>query len=91
MEIKGQGRTFWIVVIAIVALAVMVVLLVMFTSKTGALETGLMDCQSKRGTCTAPVGGDCEKTCKDAGMSNSRIFSCYEKTKCCCLGIEKKK
>ena len=48
---KAQQNMFWIVIGAVIALVVMIILIVMFTGKTGALETGLLDCESKGGIC----------------------------------------
>ena len=60
---KAQQNMFWIVIGAVIALVVMIILIVMFTGKTGALEGGLLDCQSK--------GGVCEYTSEDCKKSDS--------------------
>ncbi len=91
---RGQGRTFWIVVTAIVALVVLVVLIMIFTGKTRMLETGLMDCESKGGKCVMCNTWDvdpsaCADECELEGMGLSTVFSCPE-GKVCCLGVKQK-
>jgi len=99
MNEKAQGRTFWIVVTAVVALVVLVILLMIFTGKTGMLEKGLMSCEGKGGFCTpcskaTPGNCDtaCKTKCKDSAdyedCSYSSAFSC-ETGYGCCLGVKK--
>ena len=48
---KGQANMFWIIIGAVIALVVMLVLILMFSSKVNILEGGLLDCESKNGQC----------------------------------------
>ena len=83
MTAKAQGRTFWIVITAIIALVVLVILLVIFTRGTGKLEFGLMSCETKSGDCSVLKGGTCPK-----GFTESTVFDCKDTTKMCCLGTK---
>jgi len=92
IEKKAQGRTFWIVITAIVALVVLVVMIMIFTGKTGMLETGLMSCEGKGGNCVPCATWDtepsaCTEVCGE-GRTLSTVFDCPE-GKVCCLGIKK--
>ncbi len=91
---KAQQNMFWIVIGAVIALVVMIILIVMFTGKTGALEGGLLDCQSKGGICTK-TAEQCRKPSefpegeysgKDAGTVAS-AFQCsgVDKDIVCCF------
>jgi len=83
MRKKAQGRTFWIVITAIVALVVLVVLLLIFTGKTGMLEKGLMSCEGKGGVCV-------EKICPE-GATKTTVFSgCPTEKKICCITAKKR-
>ncbi|MBR9683598.1 hypothetical protein GOV03_03590 [Candidatus Woesearchaeota archaeon] len=85
MSSKGQGRTFWIVVTAVVALVVLVVLLLIFTGKTGMLNEGLTSCEGK-GVCRPCATWDNPSTCADAcgeGRTLSTIFTCPDEKVCC--------
>jgi hypothetical protein len=66
---RASANMWWIIIGAVIALVVMLVLLVMFTGKTGTLERGLLDCTSK--------GGECVKR-SDCGAPNtiSSAFTC---------------
>lgn len=59
---KAQQNMFWIVIGAVIALVVMIILIVMFTGKTGALEGGLLDCESKGGVCEFSDSAECKKS-----------------------------
>ena len=89
---KADANMWWIIIGAVIALVVLIVLLFMFTGKSGALEGGLLDCQSKGGECTQKVtdnNGDCVSTCRNNQRSYSSIFSCptlISDDYCCCLG-----
>ena len=98
MTTKAQGRTFWIVVTAIVALVVLVILLMIFTGKTGLLETNLLNCEGKGGFCTAKgtatdLNGVCNTACsgqKYSSCSYSSAFGCKNsQIDICCLGVKK--
>jgi len=76
---------WWIIIGAVIALIVMIVLLVMFTGKSGTLEKGILDCEGKGGTCFAydspqptfeqKVATENSK-CKDGGGTISSAFTC---------------
>ncbi len=93
MDRRAQGRTFWIVITAVIALVVLVILLMIFTGKTGMLEEGLMSCEGKGGECIL-VGDvrDCRGECEAIGKSYSSVFTCpervYGEAYCCCLGTK---
>jgi len=78
---KGSANMWWIIIGAVIALVVMIVLMMMFTSKSSALESGLLDCDSK--------GGDCvpsEDSCVNSDGSKGSISSTFECTgdeQCC--------
>ncbi len=80
---KADANMWWIIIGAVIALVVMVVLMVLFTEKTTVVEGGLLDCESKGGTC---VG---EKTCRSAYQGTvSSAFKCLDKAKPeCCFGV----
>ncbi|PIN76706.1 hypothetical protein COV17_01430 [Candidatus Woesearchaeota archaeon CG10_big_fil_rev_8_21_14_0_10_36_11] len=80
---KGSANMWWIIIGAVIALVVMIILMVMFTSKTGTLESGLLDCVSKGGTCTS------DEICKSSGGSVSSAFSCKDTTTECCFVSKK--
>lgn len=93
----GQGMTFWIVITAVIALVVLVILLMIFTGKTGMFERGLMDCEGKGGFCipcseeTEDCSDICESNCgmeKYRDCSYSSVFSCVNVGDVCCLGIK---
>lgn len=69
---KAQQNMFWIVIGAVIALVVMIILIVMFTGKTGALEGGLLDCESKGGVCDYSNNA----ACKGAGGTVASAFQC---------------
>ncbi len=69
---KAQQNMFWIVIGAVIALVVMIILIVMFTGKTGTLEGGLLDCESKGGDCSYSSS----ESCKEAGGTVTSAFSC---------------
>lgn len=89
---KGSANMWWIIIGAVIALVVMIVLMVMFTGKTGALEGGLLSCEGKGGTCEVMSGTTCGESCK-GDTSYSSLFTCDSvdgTAKCCCLGVKKK-
>lgn len=80
---KGQGRTFWIVVTAIISLVVLVIVMLIFTGKIRILEEGLVDCETKLGICQPCTNENClGEKCSD-GIKQS--FECPE-NHVCCLG-----
>ena len=88
---KGDANMWWIIIGAVIALVVLIVLLVIFTSKSGKLEGGLLDCESKGGTCLP------EPQCTGTNLDGSEIpgvnkgttasaFDCSKKpTTVCCF------
>lgn len=100
MNQKGDGNTFWVIIGAVIALVVLIVLLLIFTGKTGMLETGLMNCESKGGFCilgsSIESTTDLDKRCRDqcgptktyVDCSYSSIFSCTSGN-VCCLGVKR--
>jgi len=90
MNKKADANMWWIIIGAVIALVVLIVLLVIFTSKSGKLEGGLLDCQSKGGTCM--LKDQCTGTNSDGspipGASSGTIataFDCTDKTMVCCF------
>jgi len=83
---KASANMWWIIIGAVIALIVMIVLLVMFTGKSGTLEKGILDCESKGGTCMDK--GMEQTTCKDKGGTVSSAFTCTkenDKERFCCF------
>jgi hypothetical protein len=76
---------WWIIIGAVIALVVMIVLLVLFTGKSGDLERGLLDCEAKGGSCLI------ESVCKDKEGTLARAFDCSASSVndgVCCFGVE---
>ena len=73
---------WWIIIGAVVALVVMIVLMVMFGSKSNTLEAGTTACESKGGVC-ANFGGSCPKNTLPA-----TAFECSNQ-EICCIGAPK--
>jgi len=88
MNKKGGSEIWWIIVVAVVALVVMIVLIVMFTGRSNRLELGLLDCESKGGSCGYLTVEDC----RDNGKGTpSTAFECKDSPdKPCCFGTKKK-
>ena len=82
---QGQGRTFWIIIIAVIALITAVILIVMFTTKAGETNKSLSDCEGKGGICIDKVEGQ-SNPCKE-GTLPATIFKCVPDTKVCCIGL----
>jgi len=89
---KAQGRSFWIIVTAVMALVVLVILLVIFTNKTGDASEGFLECTSKGGFCvncdkeTSTCGQICQSECETKNFedcSYTSIFTCPENQGCC--------
>jgi len=59
---KANANMWWIIIGAVVALVVMIVLMVMFQDKSQRVSIGLLDCESKGGTCTDTP--DCKENLK---------------------------
>ncbi len=74
---------WWIIIGAVIALVVMIVLMVLFTGKTSALEGGLLDCASKGGQCVS------EADCTTSGGTVSRTFQCEDNALKCCFLTKK--
>ncbi|MBT4604497.1 hypothetical protein HOC01_02565 [archaeon] len=77
---KAQSNMFWIIIGAVIALVVMVVLILMFTSKSNVLEIGLLDCGSKGGSCEYEDSNDCKTR---GGGTWSSAFECEGTSGCC--------
>ncbi|MBI2662266.1 hypothetical protein HYX11_02295 [Candidatus Woesearchaeota archaeon] len=83
---KGDANMWWIIIGAVIALVVLIVLLVIFTSKSGKLEGGLLDCQSKGGECVTE--DKCVTINSDGAITKGTIasaFDCPDKTTKCCF------
>ena len=83
MSKKGSANMWWIIIGAVIALVVMIILMVMFTSKTQPLEAGLSSCESKGGVC-APDGIPCPTS---TFLANA--FDCKGDNAKCCIGSPK--
>jgi len=81
MNKKADANMWWIIIGAVIALVVLVILMLLFTSKTGRLEGGLLDCESKGGKCDFTS----DQQCKDAKGTVSSAFDCKDSTKKCCF------
>ncbi|MBI4983362.1 hypothetical protein HZC32_01855 [Candidatus Woesearchaeota archaeon] len=71
MNKKADASMWWIIIGAVIALVVLIVLMVIFTGKTGKLEGGLLDCESKGGVCLPD-----DNTCQLQEGSVSPAFDC---------------
>jgi hypothetical protein len=69
---KGSANMWWIIIGAVIALVVLIVLLVFFTKSTNTLGIGLLECQSKGGTCDY-TGAQCKL---DHAGTVSTAFKC---------------
>ncbi|MBT4539432.1 hypothetical protein HOI26_01240 [Candidatus Woesearchaeota archaeon] len=76
---KGSANMWWIIIGAVIALVVMIILMVMFTGKSGALEGELLKCESKGGTCMTV------DKCDTAKGTISGVFSCTNELEKCCF------
>jgi hypothetical protein len=86
---KASANMWWIIIGAVIALVVMIVLMVMFTRQSGGVEIGLLDCESKGGTCQYSTPQECREVGK--GTTNP-VFKCspgYPQNTPCCFGAEK--
>ena len=83
---KGQGRTFWIVVTAVISLVVLVIVMLIFTDKINILDEGLISCDTKLGTCQPCTKENCLGEKCTEGIKQS--FECPEKHICCLGGEE---
>ncbi|MEW5897473.1 MAG: hypothetical protein AB1668_07295 [Nanoarchaeota archaeon] len=81
---RADANMWWIIIGAVIALVVLIVLLIMFTGRSGRLEGGLMDCESKGGKCGL-LKEEC--TSKEKGGTWSEAFECPDKSGCC-FGIK---
>ncbi|SRR3989344_490550 len=79
---KASASMWWIIIGAVIALIVMLVLLSIFSEKTGSLEAGLSACESKGGVCV--LEGD---SCPGSTLQTP-TFDCGA-SKTCCIGVLK--
>ena len=87
---KASADMWWIIIGAVIALVVMIILMVMFTSKTQPLEQGLSSCESKGGVCVADSStGNSASTVCPVNTLKTSTFDCPQQ-KVCCLGAPKK-
>ena len=84
MNKKADANMWWIIIGAVIALVVMIILMVMFTSKSGELEGGLLECNSKGGQCKSLM-----ESCPENSIESS-AFSCQGESQKCCLSSLKK-
>jgi len=82
---KASANMWWIIIGAVIALVVMIILMVMFTDKSGKLETGLSSCEGKGGECKPKKPG-----CPE-GTLPATLFDCPpdKPNTICCLGNKK--
>jgi hypothetical protein len=73
---KGSAQMWWIIIGAVIALVVMIILMVMFTDKSGAVSEGLLECKGKGGDCSVKDALHCDGTW-------SNVFECSGKPGCC--------
>jgi len=72
---RGSVEVWWIIIGAVIALVVLMVILFIFTNKTGSVAGGLSGCESKGGICVQ--GGTCPKN------TLSAFFECPPSLTCC--------
>lgn len=75
MKKKAEGLPINIIVIAAMALAVLVVFIITFTSEAGNLSKSTLTCQAKGGECVP------EKSCQ----YQTTTWSCQNKGQECCF------
>lgn len=90
MNKKADANMWWIIIGAVIALVVLIVLLVIFTSKSGKLESGILDCKSKGGECifeTQCTGKNSDGSIIPNVVSGTVAiaFDCTDKTTVCCF------
>ena len=74
MNNKSQGISITVIVAAVLALTVLIVLIAIFSAKSGLFTKGVNDCQSKGGKCVA------ENEC---GLG--KLYICPGEGEVCCL------
>ena len=79
---KASADMWWIIIGAVIALVVLVVLLSIFSGKTGNLEQGLSSCESKGGVCVSE-----ENPCPGSTIATP-TFECNGQQNCC-IGVPK--
>ena len=79
---KADASMWWIIIGAVIALVVLIILLVIFTNKTGGLESGLSACDSKGGICS-------NQGCPQGTLDVTSTFGCSSGDLKCCLGAPK--
>lgn len=84
MNKKADANMWWIIIGAVIALVVLIILMLIFTGKTGKLESGLSDCSGKGGVCVM-TGGPCP-----VYTLESSAFGCTTAGDKCCIGTPKK-
>ena len=76
---RASANMWWIIIGAVIALIVMVVLLAMFAGTSSDVQTGILDCSSKGGTCS-----DTPEHCKTVLKGNVvKTFTCPGEQVCC--------
>lgn len=74
---------WWIIIGAIIALVVLIVLMLIFTGKTNVLSKGLLNCESKGGTCELKGVDNGQTSCTNVGGTVSNAFDCDTGYICC--------
>lgn len=90
---KADANMWWIIIGAVIALVVLIIMMVIFTGKSGKLEGGLLDCESKGGECI-PLGSDCRNLKDGTSGTISSAFDCSASKRgtvngVCCFGSKK--
>jgi len=84
MTKKADANMWWIIIGAVITLVVLVILMVIFTSKVNPLERGLSSCEGNAGLCVNAGSG-----CPSSSIKTT-TFGCTAAGKECCLGTPKK-
>ena len=89
MNTRGSANMWWIIIGAVIALVVMIVLMVIFTSKSGTLEQGLLSCESKGGECLD--NKECSYQNKEGNVVEGTFtrFECLDTKQFCCFGVDR--
>ncbi len=76
---------WWIIIGAVLALVVLIVLMIIFTGRSNIIDKGLLDCESKGGSCIYPTDSEC----RTAKGNPSHSFECPDnKEYPCCFGVK---
>ena len=80
---KASANMWWIIIGAVIALVVMIILMAMFTDKSGSVANAIGECSANGGVCTE------FDSCPLTSVKTS-AFSCPQEKQDCCVGAPKR-